>query len=139
MCEWIKLSDRYPRISDLPVLLWNKSVPKAKYTATEDALRSQLSLTCFSHWMPAPEPPKEPTQQELDEQWMHRIFQQCKYNPDDQSVYAIAVRSALHYRDEQVREIIGCNLCDTNGCGDVIMSNVRFQKLCRLFGLNPCK
>jgi hypothetical protein len=55
--DWTNISNKPPTVADLPILLWNSAVPKVKYTATEDALRSQLVLTCFTHWMPAPPDP----------------------------------------------------------------------------------
>jgi len=64
--DWIKMTDRRPTEQDLPILLWNDRVPKAKYCSTNNVLRCQLGLTCFSHWMPAPEPPREETQYDKD-------------------------------------------------------------------------
>lgn len=56
--SWISLSQQKPTEADLPILLWNSQVFKIKHTATPDALRCQMGLTCFTHWMLAPQPPQ---------------------------------------------------------------------------------
>lgn len=102
--SWIKMTDRAPTEADLPVLLWNARVPKMKYTATADALRCQLGLTCFTAWRPAPEPPREETQWERDQA---AFIQWCNDNDvPTWKEYNEPWHAALAYERKQVLKLL---------------------------------
>jgi hypothetical protein len=94
---WIHFDERRPTEADLPILLWNFAVPKMKYTATPDALRSQLGLTCFSAWMPAPPPPVP--------HLLHAKLVQIK--AELHGAYVLALQ-AKHESREEVGDAIEC-------------------------------
>lgn len=95
--DWIEIAKTAPTDADLPVLLWNAKVPKAKYSASPEALRSQLALVCFTHWMPAPPPPVNATMSEALQEILLKL-----------SSVEIAATLSGHEAREEINDAIDC-------------------------------
>jgi hypothetical protein len=136
MSTWTPMTERRPTEADLPILLWNAGVPKAKYTATAEALRSQMQLTCFSHWMKAPEPPaRELTQREKDEARFTSFFlNEASTKLLNSAVRHEAWHAALAYRDAENRKDLegGTWFSWEPGCGNVPRIMIGKEALNRL-------
>jgi hypothetical protein len=112
--QWIKTSDRAPTEADSPVWVYDSNVPNGAPLKGPMLLMCCPSAEAWSHWRPAkadiPEPPREETQRDKDEdafgRWLNAV--QCMPTPKGDVWHAACAYTRKDEREEVAKMLPKC-------------------------------